>query len=375
MKRVDEARTQYVEAYQSEPIWASYAPGRVNLIGEHVDYHGGPVFPLAIDRGVTVVAGPSGDVTKAVSAGYRNGRSFRMAELSSSTPIVSWSKYVAGAAWAVGAKTDLLLSFVSDLPTGSGLSSSAAIEVSVATLANMVDGLALDRREIALSCQRAENDYVGMPCGIMDQMASVFGRGGMAMVIDTGTLEIQYERLPDDVAVVVCETGVRHNLGDSGYPDRRRASEEAAGRLGVRTLSEAKVADVEELSDPVLKRRARHVVTEIARVKEFASALESGDRPEVFRLMRDSHASLRDDYEVSCPELDEMAESCWAEPSCWGARMTGGGFGGACVALVELSKTQEFVANVEQNYKRRVKRSTGSFLICQASAGAESWQL
>ena len=178
MDSIEEATAQYVEAYHSEPQWASYAPGRVNLIGEHVDYHDGCVFPLAINRGVTIVAGPSTGGSHAVSAGYRKGAPFRVARLTDEKPIASWSKYVAGAAWAVGAKTDVLISIVSDLPTGGGLSSSAAIEVAVATLFNMVDGLGLSPEEVAFDGQRAENKYVGVPCGIMARGRKRARQGG-----------------------------------------------------------------------------------------------------------------------------------------------------------------------------------------------------
>ena len=375
MLNLDKAKEQYVQAYNEEPKWASYAPGRVNLIGEHVDYHGGPVFPLAIDRGVTIVAGPSSGASHAVSEGYRKGASFQVAKLDPARPVASWSKYLAGAGWSVGAQTNILLSVVSDLPTGSGLSSSAAIEVAGGLLWNLIDNLGVTQIDVARAAQRAENQYVGMPCGIMDQTASAMGRDGMAMVIDTDTLQIDYKRLPDDVAVVVCETGVRHNLGDSGYPDRRRASEEAARLLGVGLLRDTTLEAVEGLEDPVLRKRARHVVTEIARVHDFGVALEARNRQAVFDLMQASHASLRDDYEVSCFELDVMAEACWEQPSVWGARMTGGGFGGACVALVEKDKTAEFMFEVEQTYVKKVKGYESSYLECQASGGASAWSL
>lgn len=375
MVNLERAATQFRRAYGQDPRWAAYAPGRVNLIGEHVDYHGGPVFPLAIDRGVTIVAGPSTGATHAVSEGYRKGASFRVGKLDQHRPVASWSKYLAGAAWSVGARSDLVMSVVSDLPTGTGLSSSAAIEVAAALVWNLVDDLGISQLDVARAAQRAENDYVGMPCGIMDQTASAMGRAGSAMVIDTATLAIAYTPLPEEVAVVVCETGVRHSLGDSGYPDRRRASEEAARQLGVPMLDTARFDDVERLEDPVLRRRARHVVTEIARVPAFALALESRKRQDVFDLMKASHVSLRDDYEVSCEELDVMAESCWEHPATWGARMTGGGFGGACVALVEKDKCDDFVSFVEQSYSRRVKGTRSTFTTCQASAGASAWQL
>lgn len=375
MVRIESAHREFVKVFREEPAWSSYAPGRVNLIGEHVDYHGGPVFPLAIDLGVTIVAGLSTGGSHAVSVGYRKGAPFRVGMLDAKRPVTSWSKYVAGAAWAVGAKRDLLVSVASDLPTGTGLSSSAAIEVAAGILWNMVDDLGLGPLDVARAGQRAENQYVGVPCGIMDQTASAMGRAGHAMVLDTGTLDILYKPLPDDVAVVVCETGVRHSLGDSGYPDRRRASEEAARQLGVSVLKDATIEDVERLEDPILRKRARHVVTEIARVWEFAEALEAKDRKAIFSLMQASHLSLRDDYEVSCPELDAMAEACWSHEATWGGRMTGGGFGGACVALVEKDKATDFMSQVEQIYATRVKGSTGSFMCCQAADGAKAWQL
>jgi len=375
MVNLELAKANFVQAFHAEPVWAAYAPGRVNLIGEHVDYHGGPVFPMAINRGVTIVAGPSTGASHAVSDGYRKGASFRVSRLDPADAVASWSKYLAGAAWSVGAKSNILLSVVSDLPTGSGLSSSAAIEVAGALLWNLADGLGVPQLDVARAAQRAENMYVGMPCGIMDQTASAMGRDGMAMVIDTDTLDIEYKRLPDEVSIVVCETGVRHSLGDSGYPDRRRASEEAARQLGVTLLRDTTLEAVERLQDDVLRRRARHVVSEIARVHAFGEALEARNRQAVFDLMQASHVSLRDDYEVSCLELDAMAEACWEHPATWGARMTGGGFGGACVALVEKDKTADFMASVEQSYVKRVKGVGSAFIECQASAGANAWCL
>ena len=269
-------------------------------------------------------------------------------------------------AQVLGVTQNIEAYIVSDLPRGAGLSSSAAMEMAFGTLYGALAGLELTDLELARAGQRCENEFVGVPCGLMDQLATKFGQAGHAVLIDIRCPEnLRPIPIPDGISLVVCDTGVKHQLGDSGYPARRRESEEAARLLGVKTLRDA--TNTTGLED-ILERRARHVISEITRVEAFASALTSGDRTEMGALMRASHESLRDDYEVSCTELDAMAQACW-ESGAIGARMTGGGFGGACIALVDSGDVDRFVRLAAARY-REATGTEGAFHICLATDGA-----
>jgi galactokinase len=321
-------------------VWA--APGRVNLIGEHTDYNDGFVLPAAIDRLVLAAAGRRGD-----------GR-LRLWSLQAGPPadldlaevgpgrVEGWAAYPAGVAWALGQAgvelggADLVVD--GDVPAGSGLSSSAALECATATALADLYGAGLDRVALAGLARRAENEVVGVPSGVMDQMVSMLGRAGHALFLDTRSLATEQVPLPLEAAglcLVVIDTRAGHRLVDGAYADRRAACEAAAAVLGVPALRDATLADVEaaagELGDPGL-RRARHVVTENARVLEAVAWLRSGDLDRLGPLLAASHASLRDDYEVSSPELD-TAVAAAADAGAVGARMTGAGFGGSAIAL------------------------------------------
>jgi galactokinase len=255
---------------------------------------------------------------------------------------------------------------------GSGVSSSAAIELAFGVLWNVMAQLGLDNKTLAVLAQKCENQFVGVNCGIMDQMASAMGRDGAAMFLDTRSLAIMYAQIPEDLSIVICDTKKPRALTDSAYNERRRQCEEAAHSLGVPQLRDAAIGDLENhkanLSE-IVYRRARHVVTENDRCLMFRAALGASDRGQVSALMRASHESLRDDYEVSCPELDAMAQSCWTAPGCVGARMTGAGFGGVCVALVESSSLGSFTGAVEDGYSARTGLS-GQLIPCRAVRGA-----
>ena len=364
------------EHFHSEPDLYSVAPGRVNLIGEHTDYNGGFVFPAAIDRQIYVAATITDGPTELFSEQAGEGKRFDAGsiEIGGSD---GWTAYAAGMAWVLrehtGAAVPNIRAVVaSTLPMGSGVSSSAAIEMAFGVLWNQVAQLGLDNKTLALLAQRCENLFVGVNCGIMDQMASAMGRDGSAMFLDTRTLAIEYARIPDDLAILVCDTGKPRALTDSAYNERRSQCEVAAGTIGVRELRDANHDDLEshraEMSE-VVYRRARHVVTENDRCLEFREALNAGDRTEIGRLMAASHESLRDDYEVSCLELDAMAESSWAAPGCVGARMTGAGFGGVCIALVDSSRVEAFSERAGTAYFERTGL-TGDFIPCRAVQGA-----
>jgi galactokinase len=327
-----------------EGVWA--APGRVNLIGEHTDYNDGFVLPAAIDRLVLV------------AAGRRDGGRLRLwsrqtgppadLELAAVGPgrVEGWAAYPAGVAWALGQAgvelggADLVVD--GDVPAGSGLSSSAALECATATALADLHGAGLDRPALAALARRAENEVVGVPSGAMDQMVSMLGRAGHALFLDTRSLATEQVPLPLEAAglcLMVLDTRAGHRLVDGAYADRRSACEAAAATLGVAALRDATLAQVEAaagaLGEPGL-RRARHVVTENARVLEAVALLRVGRPPELDRLgplLAASHASLRDDYEVSSPELD-TAVAAAVEAGAVGARMTGAGFGGSAIALV-----------------------------------------
>jgi galactokinase len=315
------------------------APGRVNLIGEHLDYNGGPVLPIAIDRRTSVTASPRDDGQVSVSS-VSEPTIASFDPHTSPGEVEGWAAYVAGVFWALADTghrvpgVDLWIS--SDVPTGAGLSSSAALECAVAVALRDLAELPIDDIDLALLAQRAENDYVGVPSGVMDQLAAMCGREGHAVLIDTTGPAV--EQVPadwegDGLRLLVIDTRVQHALGDGEYGNRRRQCDEAATTLGVMHLAEATIDDVERLDDDLLRRRTRHVVTETRRVREVTEAVSEGRWEAVGGLFTASHASLRDDFEVSSRELDAAVDAALAAGAL-GARMTGGGFGGSAIALV-----------------------------------------
>ncbi|MHB8465780.1 MAG: galactokinase [Acidimicrobiales bacterium] len=307
----------------------AYAPGRVNLIGDHTDYSGGLVCPMAIDLGTSVEVAPGGDVLELVSdADPAPARiPLDITEPARLTP--PWARYVAGVVAVLRPSVGGRGHVRSTLPLGGGLSSSAALEVATALAlgADGSDGLAL-----AMLCQRAEQLASGVPCGIMDQLVCATGQAGHALLIDCTTFERTPVRIPGDVEVLVVNSGERRALATSAYALRRREVEQAAAELGA-SLRDVAVDDIAAISDPTLRRRARHVATENARVTAFAAALGSGDVRSAGQLMADSHVSLRDDFEVSTTTLDGLVDSLCRTRGVWGARLTGAGFGGCVVAL------------------------------------------
>lgn len=363
--------------YGVSPSVIASAPGRVNLIGEHTDYNEGYVFPAAIDRRTWVAARVVDGPSRVTSEQLGDAEPFEAARKERER-IQDWARYAAGMAWALHqARPDdpppnIEALVMSDLPLASGLSSSAALEMAFAVAWNELAELGLSNRELALHAQRCENEYVGVRCGIMDQMASAMGLAGHAMLIDTRTLDLQYVA-PENLTIVVCGTGRPRGLSDSAYNQRRAECDAAARVLDVPCLRDVTLEDLQSSRarmDDVLYRRAHHVVTENQRCVDFSIALRAGEVDEMFRLMRQSHESLRHDYEVSCPELDAMAAAAWAAPGCIGARMTGAGFGGSCVALVEAGRAVEFCADAEERYRNQMPGLQPEFLVCQADNGA-----
>jgi galactokinase len=316
-------------------VWA--APGRVNLIGEHTDYNDGFVLPFALDR-TTHAAVAVREDGRARVASTAEGEAPEMA-VADIAPgrVEGWSAYVLGVLWALREAgvdvpgVDVLLD--SNVPSGGGLSSSAALECSVALAVSDLTGARLDRAELAAACRRAENDVVGAPTGVMDQMAVLLGRARHALFLDCRSLAA--EQVPFDGSVVIVDTGGVHALADAegGYADRRRACDEAARALGVKALRDATLDAVETRLDGDLRRRARHVVTENARVLEVVELLRVGNLAGAGDRLTSSHASMRDDFEISTPALDAAVDTA-LEAGALGARMTGGGFGGSAIALV-----------------------------------------
>lgn len=361
-----------------EPKTAVFAPGRINLIGEHTDYNGGFVMPCAIDLGIWVVGRIVDGESRLMSDSAGPGKPFDTTNTDRKPN--GWSKYPAGMAWALsdpfGPMPNIEATVVSNLPMGSGVSSSAAMELAFGKLFQALVGFEADAKQLALLGQKCENQYVGVNCGIMDQMASACGKKNYAICLDTRSLEIEYAPVDPGLAVVLLDTKKPRALTDSAYNERRSQCEVAASAMGVPQLRDA---DLEMLLsqkaklDEVVFRRARHVVTEDARSTAFKVALAESDRNGIFALMKGSHDSLRDDYEVSCPELDAMAESAWLAPGIFGARMTGAGFGGACVALVERTQAEAFTEAVLMGYAKATGRE-GEAIVCSIDDGARILQ-
>ncbi len=370
-------RREFRRSFQRDPAVLAIAPGRVNLIGEHTDYNGGYVLPVAIDRTVAVAAGPSdGRVchVRALDPGesdeFDPGSCERL-------PAGDWRNYVRGVAWALQdaghrvAGADLAIT--GDVPQGAGLSSSAAIEVAVAGALAAISGLAIDPRALALLAQRAENEFAGVQCGIMDQFASALSREGCALLLDCRSLDTEAVRLPagDDVAIVVVDSRVPRTLGETPYNRRREECSEAARLLGVESLRDAsqEMLDAAQADLPEhLYRRARHVVTENERVLDAVEALRRGDLAGLGALMHGSHESLRDDYEVSCRELDLLVDLARHAEGVFGARLTGGGFGGCTVNLVRREAIDSFQRDVVIEYGKQTDLAP-EMHVCRAVEG------
>lgn len=343
------------------------APGRVNLIGEHTDYNGGFVLPAAIDLATYVAVAPREDRRLVAASlevpGELDG------ELGTLRTQKSWTDYVAGVAVLGRVERGANLLIASEVPIGGGLSSSAALEVATALALGLGD---MPRIELARLCQRAENEFAGMRCGIMDQFTSCLGRQGHALRIDCRDLTYHEVPIPESVRLLIANTMVKHELAASAYNTRREECEEAAHRLDVSLLREITPEDFHrrghELPVPV-RNRCQHVITENERVDRFISALRFGDLARAGRRMMESHESLRDDFAVSCEELDTMVAIASSIEGVYGSRMTGGGFGGCTINLVEASQ----VGAIRAEISRRYEQATGiqpDIYVCQPADGA-----
>lgn len=368
----------YRRHFGAEPDMLFRAPGRVNLIGEHTDYNDGFVLPAAIHR-QTVVAIGRANSRVIISIASDFGEDLDRFALDRPIDVVSpdWANYVRGVAQAMLAEgielTGANLALAGDVPLGSGLSSSAALEVAVGTALAGIAGQAIDPTRMAKLAQRAENEFVGCACGIMDQLISTRGEAGKALLIDCRSLECTPVPLPDGVSIIVAHSGVRHAHAGGEYNDRRVQCEAAARHYGVVALRDLTIAQLEtgkQGLDDVAYRRARHVVTENARTLAAADALRFGDLQHLGELMEQSHRSMRDDFEITVPAVDDLAK-VMAAPLYGegGARMTGGGFGGCVVAVTTDSKADLVVGAIANNY-RTPEGLQADVFVCQPSAGA-----
>jgi galactokinase len=357
----------FARCFGHPPRWLVAAPGRVNLIGEHTDYNDGFVLPMAIERYI-VIAGGANQGREVTLHSETTGETARFSVRPKVEPgEPGWSNYVRGVVAGFPQPGKKLPGFdaviESSLPYGGGLASSAALEVAVATLLEAMTGRTLDPIEKALLCQRAEHEFAGVPCGIMDQFTSILARENHALLLDCRSRTTTPVPMSNpDVTVLIINTNIRHKLAEGEYARRRSQCEEAARLLKVAALRDASLEALNaarEQLDPVVFRRARHVISENERTVQAARAIQASDWPGLGRLMYASHASLRDDYAVSCPELDavmEIARGIGEAGGVIGCRMTGGGFGGCAVSLVRTAAARRITRQVDEAYEKKVGR-------------------
>lgn len=368
-------RKNFQTIFHEPPAFIVRAPGRVNLIGEHTDYNDGFVLPMAIDRAVWIALRPRADHRVSVhSLDLGLAAAFDLDSLTRGDS--RWVEYIKGVANELHGTNYKLRGWEGvlsgDVPRGAGLSSSAALEVATARAFAAVSGFAWDAMQIARVGQRAENDWVGVKSGIMDQAVSAAAKAGHAFFLDCRTLEYEHVPLPKDVAVVVMDTSTRRGLVDSAYNERREQCESAARIFGVKSLRDVSMDQLQveggKLKEIIL-RRARHVVTENERVLKTVESMRRDDPVTLGKLFNESHASLRDDFEVTNDALNWMVEIAQSRPECFGARMTGAGFGGCAVAVVRREKAGAFAKAVGAEYKLRSGKEAGIF-VCEAGEGA-----
>ncbi len=373
---------RFREKFGAEPR-VYRAPGRVNLIGEHTDYNDGFVMPAAIGFYCWVAASPRQDRKLVISSGDFQGA----AELElDSRPLQAsqrWSDYPVGVALQLEKSgfhlqgANLLIH--GEVPIGAGLSSSASIEVATALALVGVSGVSIDRVRLAQICQQAENEFVGMRCGIMDQFISLHGRANQALMLDCRSLHFEMVSIPETVRLVICNTGVKHKLAGGEYNRRREECEEAVRALArifpeisaLRDVSKEKLEEHRAVLSQVAYKRAQHVIMENARVVRGVETLRTGDLKRFGDYMSESHKSLRDLYEVSCAELDVMVELANRQPGVYGARMTGGGFGGATINLVDARCAAEFAESMARLYQKETGIEATT-LVCTAADGASA---
>ena len=353
------------------------APGRVNLIGEHIDYSEGFVLPFAIaDRTFAAISSNKDGLVR-IASQQRKNRIFTI-DINDVKPgsAGDWEKYVLGVIWSMGVTTGVDILVDGHVPSGAGLSSSAALECSVAVGLNTLFDLGKSLEDMARATQKAENDYVGMPCGIMDQSVSLMGRAGSALLLDCRDLTT--ESVPFDVAsagleLLIIDTQAHHALVDGGYAERRASCESVAAKFGIPSMRHLTIDVLQSRKSEITETefiRARHAVTEIQRVKDAVTALRASDFQTLGRLINESHNSLRDDYTVSCPELDEAVDASRAAGAL-GARMVGGGFGGSAIALIKADQIESVKDAIRKAYSAKSFKAP-RFFTSLPSAGASA---
>jgi galactokinase len=390
-ERLQQKATQvFAQHFGGQPEAVAIAPGRVNLIGEDTDYNDGFVLPMAIDRHVAVAFAPRNNrVLRAYSSEFTQTRELALDAFERRSAFEperrsargGWFGYVAGVAWAMLGTGQALrgadLAIVGDVPVGAGLSSSAALEMAVARALATLSNIRWDPRQAARFGQQAEHEFAGVACGIMDQLSVASAREGCALLIDCRSLESRNVPIPPAARILVFDSGVRRELAASAYNDRRAACERVVAALrarhawihALRDVDDALLADVAGTLDPADVKRASHVIAENHRPAALADAFAAGHLERAGRLMMHSHASLRDLYEVSSPELDALVDLAIVQPGCTGARLTGAGFGGCAIALAEAGSVERVMSSVEAGYLERTGRSTTGF-VCHPSDGA-----
>ncbi|KRO35324.1 MAG: hypothetical protein ABR54_02670 [Actinobacteria bacterium BACL15 MAG-120619-bin91] len=367
---------KFLEIFGKEPDLVAAAPGRVNLIGEHIDYSDGFVLPFAIKDRTLVAARKRDDSTIRIASMQRRNKVVTV-DINRVKPGLKgeWERYALGVVWSMGVKTGVDLLIDGHVPLGAGLSSSAALECSVATAMNHLFGLGFTLEELARLTQKAENQYVGVPCGIMDQSVSLMATQGSALLLDCRDLNTK--NIPFDVAasgleLLIIDTQAHHALTDGGYAERRASCEAVVAKLAIASLRELSMEQLEasrSLLTDTEYLRARHAVTEMKRVLDCVDALTSSDFVRVGQLLNQSHASLRDDYAVSCPELDTAVDAALSAGAL-GSRMVGGGFGGSAIALIQAVKTTETIKMIEKAFSDRGFKAP-RFFTSLPSQGAE----
>jgi galactokinase len=350
-------RNSFSDIYGVAPDLITVAPGRVNLIGEHVDYNDGFVLPFAIEARTYCALRIREDSRIRIASKQEEGAPYET-DIASLKPLTGpiWTRYILGVIWALDVKSGLEILIDSEVPTGAGLSSSAALECSVAIALNEILDLDISLADLARVTQRAENEFVGVPCGIMDQSISLMGKSGHALLLDCrdlSTRQIRVDFANAGLKLLIVDTRSHHALVDGGYAQRRAQCESVASLLGVKALRDLSLSELEVARGKLPEinfKRARHVITEISRVEEAVQALEIDDFEKFGSLMTESHISLRDDYNVSCSELDLGVDTALNEGAL-GARMVGGGFGGSAIALIRESDTGKVAAAIERSFK------------------------
>lgn len=378
MELIDDTIRRYTKTFGSQPDLVVVAPGRVNLIGEHTDYNGGFVLPIAIDRSVILAGGRRDDGLLALHSIDFQSSAITTQQRPERGDVVHWSDFLKGVSWAlqmaghpVGGMNVCLRGTV---PIAAGLSSSAALEVAASILFATLSGLVLPAIDLVSIAHRAEAEFVGVRCGVMDQFVSMMGRKDHAVFLDCASLASEHVRCPEDMCLVICDTGSKRELAASAYNRRRAECEEAAGAItarfgpgtGFRTLTPAQLTELQTVLPPLLIRRTRHVVSENGRVCAAVTAMRANDLPALGHLMLQSHASLRDDFEVSSRELDAIVEIASGLPGVFGARMTGAGFGGSAICLIRPDSVDAVVDGLRKGFHARIGKSLSLYLTSAA---------